>query len=118
MGVRGFQGIRGRVWTATGWRSAALDVPATAALAWRMTDAVAAAAAGVMVLGLVTWAYGVYCYVQMVRHRRPGIPVLSVVWPAQHLTSRGLEFRRRALWSYLIFLGLAVVLILLGQRVG
>jgi hypothetical protein len=54
----------------------------------------------------------------MVRHRRPGIPILSVVWPAQHLTSRGLEFRRRALWSYLMFLVLAVVLILLGQGVG
>ena len=118
MGVRGFQGIRGPVRTATGWRTAALDVRATAAVAWRMTGAVAAAAAAVMVLALVTWAYGVYCYVQMVRHRRPGVPSLSLVWPAQNLTSRGLGFRRRALWSYLAFLVLAVVLILLGQGVS
>ena len=80
-----------------------------------MTNAVAAAAAVVMALALVTWAYGVYCYVQMVRHRRAGVPSISVMWPAQNLTSRGLEFRRHALWSYLVFLVLAVVLILLGQ---
>jgi hypothetical protein len=30
----------------------------------------------------------------------------------------GLEFRRRALWSYAAFGGLAVLLILLGRLVG
>jgi hypothetical protein len=74
----------------------------------------------VLVLALVVavWAYGVYCYVQMVRHRRPGVPALSMVWPAEYLTERGLEFRRRALWSYAAFGGLAVLLILLGRLVG
>ena len=74
-----------------------------------------AAAAVVLGLALATWAYGVYCYVQMVRHRQPGVPSLSLAWPARSLTARGLEFRRRALWSYLAFMVLAIVLVLLGQ---
>jgi hypothetical protein len=72
----------------------------------------------VLALAIVAWAYGVYCYVQMVRHRRPGVPALSMVWPAEYLTKRGLEFRRRALWSYAAFGGLAVLLILLGRIAG
>lgn len=69
----------------------------------------------VLALAVAAWAYGVYCYVQMVRHRQPGVPRLSMVWPTQYLTERGLEFRRRALWSYLTFGTLAVLLVILGQ---
>ena len=72
-------------------------------------------AAMVLVFAVAVWAYGVYCYVQMFCHRQPGVPSLSMVWPAQNLTARGLEFRRRALWSYLAFLLLAIVLVLVGQ---
>lgn len=68
-----------------------------------------------LVFAVAIWAYGVYCYVQMVRHRLPGVPSLSVAWPAHNLTARGLEFRRRALWSYLAFLLLAIILVLAGQ---
>ncbi len=83
-----------------------------------MRNGIPAVAALVVVLALATWIYGVYCYVQMVRHRRPGVPSLSMVWPAQNLTARGLEFRRRALWSYMAFLFLAIVLVFLGQGAG
>ena len=76
-----------------------------------------AAAAVVFALAICAWAYGVYSYVQMVRHRQPGVPALSVLWPNRSLTQRGLAYRRRTLQSYGIFLVLAVVLILLG-RVG
>ncbi|MGH7508930.1 MAG: hypothetical protein ACREMZ_05625 [Gemmatimonadales bacterium] len=74
-----------------------------------------ALAALVLALALAAWAYGVYCYVQMVRHRRPGVPAFSIVWPMESLTERGLEFRRRALWSYVAFGLLALLLILLGR---
>ncbi len=69
----------------------------------------------VLALAVAAWAYGVYCYVQMVRHRQPGVPRLSMVWPTQKLTERGREFRRRALWSYLTFGMLALLLVILGQ---
>lgn len=69
----------------------------------------------ILIFAVAVWVYGVYCYVQMVRHRQPGVPSLSMAWPAQSLTARGLEFRRRALWSYLAFLLLAIILVLVGQ---
>ena len=68
----------------------------------------------VLALMVVVWAYGVYCYIQMVRHRRPGIPATSLIWPAQYLTEQGREFRRRALRSYGAFALLALLLILLN----
>jgi predicted metal-binding membrane protein len=74
-----------------------------------------AAAAVVLALTVLAWAYGVYCYVQMVRHRQPGVPALSVVWPAERLTKQGLEFRRRALWSYAAFAVFALLLVMLGR---
>jgi predicted metal-binding membrane protein len=77
-----------------------------------------AAAAVVLALTVLAWAYGVYCYVQMVRHRQPGVPALSVIWPAQNLTERGLNYRRRALLSYGAFVVLALVLIVLGALIS
>lgn len=77
-----------------------------------------AAAAVVLALAVLAWAYGVYCYVQMVRHRQAGVRALSVIWPAQHLTPLGIEYRRRALLSYGVFVALALVLILLGRPGG
>jgi hypothetical protein len=68
-----------------------------------------------LALMCVAWAYGLYCYVQMVRHRLPGVPAFSMLWPAQYLDERGRQFRRRALLSYAIFGGLAVLLVLLNQ---
>jgi hypothetical protein len=68
-----------------------------------------------LALMVVVWVYGVYCYVQMVRHRRPGIPVSSMLWPAEYLTERGREFRRRALHSYAAFGMLALLLVLLNR---
>jgi hypothetical protein len=43
--------------------------------------------------------------------------MFAVVWPAEYLTERGREFRRRALWSYAAFAVLAFLLILLGRLV-
>jgi hypothetical protein len=51
----------------------------------------------------------------MVRHRRPGVPMYSVVWPAESLTEQGLMYRRRALWSYAAFAVLAVLLMIVEQ---
>jgi hypothetical protein len=73
------------------------------------------AAAVVLALTVLAWAYGVYCYVQMVRHRKPGVPAVSVAWPAERLTKQGLEYRRRALWSYAAFAVLALLLVMLGR---
>jgi len=67
-----------------------------------------------LAIGAVSWLYGVYCYVQMVRHRRPGVPLLSMMWPAEFLTESGREYRRRALRSYGVFAVLGLVLILWG----
>jgi hypothetical protein len=68
----------------------------------------------VLALMLLVWAYGIYCYIQMVRHRRPGVSVMSMMWPTEYLTERGREFRRRALRSYLAFALLALLLVLLN----
>ncbi|HJR18017.1 MAG TPA: hypothetical protein VJ808_14295 [Gemmatimonadales bacterium] len=68
-----------------------------------------------LMLGLILiWSYGVYCYVQMVRHRRPGVPIFSIIWPTEKLTRPGVEFRRRALWSYGFFAVVALLLIVLA----
>jgi hypothetical protein len=68
-----------------------------------------------LALMCAAWGYGLYCYVQMVRHRLPGVPAFSMLWPAQYLDQRGREFRRRALLSYATFALLALLLILLNQ---
>ena len=65
----------------------------------------------VLALMVASWIYGIYCYVQMVRHRRRGIPAASLLWPPECLSERGREFRRRALWSYALFAGLALFLV-------
>jgi hypothetical protein len=68
----------------------------------------------VLALMLLVWAYGIYCYIQMVRYRRPGVSAMSMMWPTEYLTERGREFRRRALRSYLAFALLALLLVLLN----
>ena len=68
-----------------------------------------------LALMVATWVNGIYCYVQMVRHRRPEVPPFSMLWPAEFLTVRGLDFRRRALKSYLAFAILAGMLVLVNQ---
>jgi hypothetical protein len=60
------------------------------------------------------WAYGVYCYLQMVRHRVPGTNPFQIAWSPDRLTPLGLEFRRRALRTYLWFAVVAVLLLLLS----
>jgi multisubunit Na+/H+ antiporter MnhB subunit len=71
----------------------------------------------VLALMIATWIYGIYCYVQMVRHRRPGIPASSLLWPPEFLSERGRAFRRRALGSYALFAGLALLLVSLNYLV-
>lgn len=68
-----------------------------------------------LALLISTWVYGIYCYVQMVRHRRPGVPASSMLWPAEFLTDQGLRYRRRALKSYAAFAILALLLVLVSQ---
>jgi hypothetical protein len=67
-----------------------------------------------LAVGVSAWLYGVYCYIQMVRHRKAGVPLLSMMWPAQFLTQRGQEFRRRALLSYGVFAIVGLLLVLWG----
>lgn len=74
-----------------------------------------ALAAVVLALAIAAWIHGIYCYVQMVRHRRPGVPLFSLVWPSDFLSPRGIEFRRRALWSYAAVGFFALLLVLLGR---
>jgi hypothetical protein len=74
-----------------------------------------AVVAVLLALMIVTWAHGMYCYVQMVRHRRRGIPAFSMLWPAEYLTERGIAYRRRALRSYLAFAITAVLLVVVSQ---
>jgi hypothetical protein len=66
-------------------------------------------------VALALWVHGVYCYVQMVRHRRPGVSPLEVAWSPDRLTPLGLEYRRRALRSYAAFGILAVLLMVAGS---
>ncbi|CAN5877646.1 hypothetical protein BH24GEM1_BH24GEM1_10110 [soil metagenome] len=66
-------------------------------------------------LAIALWAHGVYCYVQMVRHRRPGVSPLEIAWTPERLTPRGMEYRRRALRSYAAFAILAVTLMVIGS---
>lgn len=67
---------------------------------------------------IALWIYGVYCYVQMVRHRIPGTNPFQLAWLPDQLTVRGREFRRRALRTYLWFALVAVVLFLLTTILG
>ncbi len=71
-----------------------------------------------LALATALWIYGLYCYVQMVRHRRPGTNPFRVGWAAEQLTGRGQAFRRRALRAYLAFALVALALIALGRLVG
>ena len=66
-------------------------------------------------VAIALWVHGVYCYVQMVRHRRPGVSALEVAWSPERLTPLGLQYRRRALRSYAAFGILAVVLMVVGS---
>jgi hypothetical protein len=74
----------------------------------------AAFSAGAAV-AIALWVYGVYCYVQMVRHRRPGVSPFELAWSPDRLTPVGLEYRRRALRSYAAFGILAILLMVLGS---
>jgi formate hydrogenlyase subunit 4 len=71
----------------------------------------------VLALMIAAWAYGTYCYVQMVRHRRPGVPASSMFWPTEALSERGRAFRTRVLRSYAAFAVLALVMIVLNQLI-
>ena len=71
-----------------------------------------------LALAVALWIYGVYCYIQMVRHRAPDRSPFQLGWPPQHLTESGREYRRRALRAYAAFGLLAVVLLLLGALLG
>lgn len=74
----------------------------------------AAFSAGTAV-AIALWVYGVYCYVQMVRHRRPGVSPFELAWSPDRLTPLGLEYRRRALRSYAAFGILGILLMALGS---
>ena len=66
-------------------------------------------------VAIALWVYGIYCYVQMVRHRRPGVSPLELAWSSDRLTPLGLEYRRRALRSYAAFGILAILLMVFGS---
>jgi hypothetical protein len=64
-------------------------------------------------IAIALWGYGVYCYVQMVRHRVRGASPFQMAWPPDQLTQQGREFRRRALRAYAWFAVLALLLLIL-----
>lgn len=68
-----------------------------------------------LALATASWGYGVYCYIQMVRHRQPGVDPFRLGWSAAQLTERGRAFRQQALRSYGAFAVLAALLVLLGR---
>lgn len=76
----------------------------------------AGAVAVLLALMVAAWAHGIYCYVHMVRHRRSGVPAFSMLWPAESLSEKGLEYRRRALRSYAAFALLALLLVLVNLQ--
>ena len=65
-----------------------------------------------MAVAIAAWGYGIYCYIQMVRNRRPGVPAFSMMWPTQFLTELGRKYRQRALLSYGVFAIVALLLML------
>jgi hypothetical protein len=69
-------------------------------------------------IAIALWLYGVYCYVQMVRHRVSGTSPFQMSWPTDHLTERGREFRRRALRTYAWFGLVALMLFILTTILG
>jgi hypothetical protein len=69
-------------------------------------------------IAIALWLYGVYCYVQMVRHRVSGTSAFQMAWPPDRLTERGREFRRRALRTYAWFALVALVLFILTTIFG
>src|SRR4051812_32400981 len=95
---------------------------------WRFERSLAPAGAGeqfglaitalLLAVAITAWVYGIYCYVQMVRHRRSGVPLMSMMWPAEFLTERGRQFRRRALLSYGVFAVVALLLMFWGRVYG
>jgi hypothetical protein len=66
------------------------------------------------VLILAVWLHGLWAYVQMVRHRRPGASAFSVSWSPAQLTDEGLRHRKRVLWSWAAIAILLVSALLLG----
>jgi hypothetical protein len=69
-------------------------------------------------IAIALWLYGVYCYVQMVRHRVRGTSPFHIAWPPDQLTERGREFRRRALRTYAWFGLVGLVLFILTTILG
>ncbi len=75
-----------------------------------------AAASVALAFAVVLWAYGAYCYIQMVRHRRPGVSGYTVFWPGDRLTERGRTYKGRALRIYGLVAVLLVVVYVLTRR--
>ncbi|HEU5049962.1 MAG TPA: hypothetical protein VFU00_06530 [Gemmatimonadales bacterium] len=72
---------------------------------------------GLTVLGaamVALWLHGIWAYVQMVRHRKPGTSPFSVSWAPDRLTPEGLRFRRRVLWSWAAIAALLVIALIMG----
>lgn len=64
----------------------------------------------IMALGLVLWAYALYCRWQALRHRVPGteeVPVATLRFPP--LSVRGEMYRRRFWWA--VCVGLVAILV-------
>jgi hypothetical protein len=62
------------------------------------------------------WVHGIWEYIQMVRHRRPGTSAFSVSWAPDRLTPEGLRHRRRVLLSWASIAVLLVAALLIGTR--
>ena len=59
------------------------------------------------------WIYGIYCWVQALRHRRPGLPYYGIVPTADQVLPAGLPYVRRWLLAWLVALGATVLVAVL-----
>ena len=51
------------------------------------------------------WLYGIYCWVQALRHRRPGLPYYGIVPTVDQVLPAGRSYVRRWPIAWLVALG-------------
>jgi sterol desaturase/sphingolipid hydroxylase (fatty acid hydroxylase superfamily) len=55
------------------------------------------------------WLYGIYCYVQALRYRHPGLPYYGIVPTADQVLPAGRLYVRRWLFAWVVALGATVL---------
>ena len=58
-----------------------------------------------VILNLGAWIYGVYCYLQAFRYRRPGLPHYGIIPTDDQVLPAGRLYVRRWAMAWLVALG-------------